>query len=289
MEGNSLWSRYAEFHRAQVSSMDMDPVYPVLKEIQAEKSRESAVWLTFLHVAYYHMGSALKAWEQFQEPMLLSEEMLKLPCGTERRNHRKPERLKSHIESLVEIADEYGGLANWIDSYVSADPMWSWSNLQVVLTAPWGNGRWAAYKTSEMLWKVNGYRLKAIDMGHEYSSGPREGMKLLFPDAPTGSSPDEVQYLDALGDLIVEKLMSEGIEASVETVETSLCDFHSMIKGRYYTGIDIDHMQEQLISVPSGLTAAAFAARKKVLPNVYLGELNGWVGVRKEKKNEGRS
>jgi len=285
MKNHDIWDRYLTFHKAQVSSMDMDPVYPVLREIGSSAEKKSAVWLTFLHVAYYHMGSALKAWEEHPFPAKLNKSLLKLPCGIERRNHRKPERLESHINSLVEISNEYDGLDRWVDAYISGDPRQSWSNLQVVLTAPWGNGRWAAYKTSEMLWKVNGYRLQATDMGHEYSSGPREGLKLLFPDAPTGNSPEEVQYLDALGDLLVEKLRSNGAIASVETAETSLCDFHSMIKGRYYTGIDIDHMQEQLIEVKSGLTQKAFLARKLVLPNQFLGELNGWTGVRKELKN----
>jgi hypothetical protein len=285
MKNHDIWDRYLTFHKAQVSSMDMDPVYPVLKEIGSSAERSSAVWLTFLHVAYYHIGSALKAWEEHPFPAKLNKNLLKLPCGIERRNHRKPERLESHINSLVEISNEYHGLDSWIDTYISGDPRQSWSNLQVVLTAPWGNGRWAAYKTSEMLWKVNGYQLQATDMGHEYSSGPRDGLKLLFPDAPTGNSPEEVQYLDALGDLLVEKLRSGGAIASVETAETSLCDFHSMIKGRYYTGIDIDHMQEQLIEVQSGLTEKAFLSRKSVLPKQYLGELNGWVGVRKELKN----
>jgi hypothetical protein len=285
MKNHDIWDRYLTFHKAQVSSMDMDPSYSVLKEIGKSSERKSAVWLTFLHVAYYHMGSALKVWEEHPLPVMLNKRLLKLPCGIERRNHRKPERLESHISSLVEISNEYDGLDKWVDAYIADDPQQSWSNLQSVLTAPWGNGRWAAYKTSEMLWKVNNYRLQATDMGHEYSSGPREGLKLIFPDAPTGNSPEEVQYLDALGDLLVEKLRAGGAVASVETAETSLCDFHSMIKGRYYTGIDIDHMQEQLLEVPSGLTEKAFLARKAALPNKYLGELNGWVGVRKELKN----
>lgn len=284
MKNHDIWDRYVKFHKAQIASMDMDPVYPVLKQLGSSVDKNSSVWLTFLHVAYYHMGSALKAWESHPTPEKLNKNLLKLPCGIERRNHRKPERLESHIDSLVQISNEYGGIDKWIDTYISGDPRQSWSNLQIVLTAPWGNGRWAAYKTSEMLWKVNGYRLQATDMGHEYSSGPREGMKLLFPDAPSGNSPEEVQYLDALSDLLVERLQASGAEASVETVETSLCDFHSMIKGRYYTGIDIDHMQEQLIEVPSGLTEKAFDARKLTLPNKYLGELNGWVGVRRELK-----
>jgi hypothetical protein len=47
-------------------------------------------------------------------------------------------------------------------------------------------------------------------------------------------------------------------------------------------------MQTQLLKVPSKLTDKAFEARKATIPNEYLGELNGWIGVRKEKQNDYR-
>jgi hypothetical protein len=71
----------------------------------------------------------------------------------------------------------------------------------------------------------------------------------------------------------------------METAETSLCDFYAMTRGRYYVGIDIDEMQEQLLRVPSDLTKWAFKARYESLPHDYLGELNGWEGIDKARKS----
>ena len=50
-----LLKDYLEFHKKQSYSTDMDPAYPVLKEIitALKLSKEQVVWLTFVYVAYY--------------------------------------------------------------------------------------------------------------------------------------------------------------------------------------------------------------------------------------------
>ena len=121
-------------------------------------------------------------------------------------------------------------------------------------------------------------------MGNANSSGPRKGLGLFFPGLPQGNSPTEIQYLDKLSEQVVENLQGKVSQVSMETAETSLCDFYALNKGRYYVGIDIDEMQEQLLRVPSDLTPLAFKARYETLPHEYLGELNGWEGIDKKRK-----
>jgi hypothetical protein len=43
-------------------------------------------------------------------------------------------------------------------------------------------------------------------------------------------------------------------------------------------------MQAQIEAVPSDLTPAALDARRRALPNAYLGELHGWSGTDKTRK-----
>ena len=162
----------------------------------------------------------------------------------------------------------------------------NWGILQDKLNTIWGNGRWASYKTGEVLWKVNGLNLQATDMGHAHSSGSRKGLELLLRNLPKGNSEKDIQVLDKISDNLVRYMENQGLKVSIETAETSLCDFNSMTKGKYYSGIDIDHMQEDLLNTKSIYTDLAFEGRKKTIPNEYLGELNGWTGVRKEKKKE---
>lgn len=282
----SLWADYAQFHEAQTQSRDMDPAYPVLKWFADSMDRDSGLWLTFLFVGYYHMGSALKAFSLYPTPTVPAQEDLKLPIAQPRRSHRATLRFAQHLDSLCAKAEQHGGLGAWLDtSCVTTDPVINWKTLNNELTTVFGNGRWAAYKTAEILYKSHGFNLEVPDMGNANSSGPRKGLGLFFPGLPQGNSPSEVAQLDELSVKVVDYLQGKVSQVSMETAETSLCDFYAMSKGRYYVGIDIDEMQEQLLRVPSDLTALGFKARYETLPHTYLGELNGWEGIDKKRKS----
>ena len=281
-----LWEDYANFHGIQTYSLDMDPIYPILQEFNSDLSVERGLWLTFLYVSYYNLGSALRVFSIYQEPVVPPEQLLKLPCGTERRGHRTPLRLAMHLDSICVKAEKHGGLHPWISSFiVEGDPIASWKSVNAELQTVWGNGRWAAYKTCEILWKCNGFPLAAPDMGHENSSGPRHGLSLLYGNnLPTGNTPGEIEHLDGLSLDVVGFLQERGLTAAIETAETSLCDFHALHEGRYYSGINIDEIQEALNKIPSDLTFWAFSARQKRFPHEYLGEISGWDSVDKARK-----
>jgi len=281
----SLWADYAQFHEAQTQSRDMDPAYPVLKWFADSMDRDSGLWLTFLFVGYYQIGSALKAFSLYPTPTVPDQDTLKFPIAQPRRSHRATLRFAQHLDSLCAKAHKHGGLGAWLDTAVtSQDPIENWKTLNNELATVFGNGRWAAYKTAEILMKSHGFNLEVPDMGNANSSGPRKGLGLFFPGLPQGNSPAEVARLDDLSAEVVEHLQGKVSQVSMETAETSLCDFYAMTKGRYYVGIDIDEMQEQLLRVPSDLTHLAFKARHDTLPHQYLGELNGWEGIDKNRK-----
>lgn len=278
---------YAAFHAESVASNEIDDVYPVLKEFHRLRNTEteSAVWLTFVYVAYYNMGTALRVYEQHPNPELpLLELRRKVSIGTERRAHRVPERLDHHLMHLLSLADSNGGLWRWVSGYVTDNRVESWNNVVAALETIYGNGRWAAYKTAEMLWKIHGLPLQAPDMGHAHSSGPRKGLALLYDGLPAGHAKSDVATLDAVSNDLLNKLTDLGVQASIEEAETSLCDVHALAAGDYYLGMDIDAMQENLLKQPCGLTHQMFEARRNVIPNHYLGEINGWDGVDKNRK-----
>jgi len=143
-----------------------------------------------------------------------------------------------------------------------------------------GNGRWAAYKTAEMLQKVADLPVEAPDAGHRYSSGPRKGLQWLEPDCPEGQDDATVAELDRLTEKWQELLQ----EPDIAQVETSLCDFNSLVKGRYYLGHDIDSMQHAFThdKIADRLPREAWAAREAVFAPELLGELNDWTGVRRD-------
>lgn len=276
---------YALFHRLAVETRDVDPTYPVIRHVQSSaSSTEARLWLTFLHVAYYHLGSALRVWSLVPTPGAVPGDLFKLPCATERRGHRDPRRLERHLLSLLEKAEQHGSLSSWLSDRLPNDPCRAWDVLTERIMSVWGNGRWAAYKTCELLWKVNGLPLRAYDMGHAHSSGPRQGLGLLYAGLPAGNSKRDVEQLDGLSQILIDKLSGLGLAAAVEEVETTLCDFHALADGRYYVGHDIDQMLAQLRAVPGDAIELALTARQHTLPSAYLGELGGWSGVQDNRK-----
>ena len=288
IKDQSVFQDYLDFHKAQMLSQDIDPVYPVLKYTldSLQLSTDDKIWAILCYVAFYQIGSGFKTFEQCPKPEV-PYASLTLPCETERRNHRVQERLKKHFESIVDVYFWSGSLESYFTKGFDNDSKTNWLVVNERLMKLWGNGRWAGYKTAEIFMKVLDFDVEPTDMGHNGASGSRRGLELLFDNVPTGNTENEIWKLDKLSEQLVQTMNNRGYHATLETAETSLCDFNSKTKGRYYTGIDIDKMQIAIKEVPSKYTDLLFEARKGTLPNDFLGELNGWDGVRKDVKLRG--
>ncbi len=273
------WEDYIKFHELALQTRDVDPTYPVLKQLAKYHglTAEDRIRLVMRFVAYYHLGSGLASFLGEDGP---------LPCATERRGHRDDRKLQKHLRALRDVEAAPGGWEGWISKAIqgSAGPREAWGKLNDALLEIWGNGRWASYKTAEILWKVCNIRVEATDMGHAHSSGPRQGLDLLFDGLPRGNSAEVVAALDKISNRVRMRLIGAGLQAPVEEVETTLCDFHALATGRYYVGHDIDQMLRQLLDVQSGWTRSALDARFHTLPHQYLGEIYGWTGPDADRK-----
>lgn len=278
---------FYRFHGIQVRSKDMDPAYPVLRDISRLcVSVEERVWLVIVFTAYYHMGSALRAFQETSNPRFAADAALDLPVATERRGHWHRPSLHRHLSAVQEIARTAdGGLSGYFLNGLRGElPEDAWRQVQHRASKIPGNGRWASFKTAELVQSVVGLVSSAPDMQHAHSSGPRRGLGLLYANLPEGNDSGSVSRLDSLSRDLVRDMRSRGVpDVRTETVETSLCDFHSMVKGRYYPGHDIDRMRIQIDAVPSTYTSRAYEARLRTLPRAYLGETGGWDGVSRER------
>jgi len=280
---------YVRWHAAQVTSGDIDPVYPVFDELaRAWRLRnEERAWLVFLHVAWYHPGSTLVAFARVPSLAAMPRTaeglaelgLLDLPCNTERRGHRTRSMLAAHLLQVAEVYRDAGGAHSWAMAALDgAAGTAGWTRLFDALTTLRGNGRWAAYKTVEMLQKVVGLPLVAADAGHAYSSGPRKGLVDLGLGVD-GNDSAAVAELNRRTDLLAAYLG----EDDLAQVETSLCDFHSLVSGHYYLGNDIDSMLGDWLSTrlpPRAIPAEAWDAREARFASGLLGEHGGWQGVR---------
>lgn len=290
---SQLMDDLARFARYQVATADIDPVYPVLRALYGANpnwSSEMRLWHTLLYVAYYNLPSGYRAFAYVASPEnvhMLPVEVLKLPTGVERRGLRGGFHMQEHLYSLAEHWRAYGhSWESFLQSGFATDRCENWSTLQRTLQRVKHNGRWAAYKTGELLQKVHNFPVEPTDMGMAFSSGPRWGLAQFFGPVQ-GNDREAIDYLDTQAEVLNRYLMSEyGLDLGIEELETILCDFHSLMRGRYYVGKDIDEMQAQIL-VHEGASSrrlhALWTARAAALSPLYLGERTGRRGIDRDR------
>ncbi len=302
-EGKKTFRDLVRFGRHLVASKDIDPLYPVLRYLQKDLEYEQAVWHTFLYVAWYNLSSAQSMFDRYPDPnprilKRIQTAQRQLPTGTERRASRGG-KVALHLASYMDTLKNY---QNHIDYYRKGITPWplipksetekhlhdNWQHMNSRLQELYLNGRWAAYKHLEVLRRVNHMPFTAPDMGHQFSSGPREGLAMLYGEVP-GQDASTIALLDSQGVDLQRRLAERGLKMDIEEVETLLCNWKSTVKGKYYVGHDIDEFQEQIDKAKAEgflrneQARALYEARQASLPNQYLGELNGWRGVDKSR------
>ncbi len=309
--GHDFWKRkqgrekdtmkdFIAFSKRQCVSLDYDPFHPMVIELMKPLSKEEGFWLSTLYMAFYNMGSA---WLAFANTPLLTElqpDIVKLPVGVQRRNLRGG-LIAKHISLFIKSVKKYGSIEKLMTADFTGDMVKDWCVLQDNLNALWGNGRWASYTAGELYQKANGVPVFPKDIMNDGSSGPRTGLQFVMGEVKAKGK-DALEELDAKADELF-KLTKKRIKPNVPflpkghydyaMMESLLCDFNSLRKGRYYVGRDIDRMQERIVKaelhakelgVDTDPLKKVWKVRKKVFDHRLLGELHDWDGRTKYAK-----
>lgn len=288
MPSRKLYEDVKTFARAMLESRDLDPLYDVLRELYVamDLDEERALWFTTLYLAYYNLPSALTAFwylpldDAYEllhgagEPQALTA----LPMATERRNLRIGGKVVLNLQSYLGWVAVFGSQRLFLRQRWGDNPERNFLAFWDTAQSVWGNGRWAAFKWADLLKNVHGWNLAAPDMRMAFCSGPKEGLQLLY-----GYPTEDVPTLDRMGADLRERLAADGLNLDWEELETVLCNFKSLYKGKYYVGHDIDELQERIDLSGRFLgldeRARLYRARQASLPAAYLGERHGWHGI----------
>lgn len=86
-----------------------------------------------------------------------------------------------------------------------------------------------------------------------------------------------------------EAVKAAGGDDNITKLETSLCAYEKFFKGTRYNGYYADRMLEETLKMMGNMefrsaAQAVMRARSKTISHKYLGERNGWNGIRKEQK-----
>jgi len=279
------WERFVAFAEALVATGDLDPASVLLKGLADhwDLGTEGRIRLVMLWIAYDHTASVLHFWERhgFPDHRPIPLDLLRLPTSMERRGHRSPRALQRHLEAL-------GARDSWSRTIqklmVSGAPRASWLNVvDYVATIP-GNGRWSSFKAGEMLVEVAGLPLDAPDCRHGESSGPRTGLGLLLPEtaAFAGNDEETVAWLDLQTRNVRDALEAAvGYKVPMHQLESILCDYQAMLRGRYWIGHDIELQRQEMEAsrfLDGKMKALAYQVRAECFPAALLGELGALDG-----------
>lgn len=285
MTSPSLFSDFCRFAQFQVDSWDIDPMYPLLRELYALDglAEEVALWRTLLYTTFYHVGTAAALWERYPEPGTLgAPPAVPLATGVERRGFRGVDGNRAafaNIQQTLEQARSVGGLSAWVRGAAEHGGSFGWDAVRAQFQSIRGNGPWASYKWADLLKNTHRFSIDASDLGvggGSDTAGPIPGMVKLTGRPWRQCATDRGLHAELLAAARAGGVALSGLDQ----LETVLCDFNSLVKGGYYAGHDLDLQMTQLEGAP----AALWTARAAAIPASARGEVSGWSGVNKTRK-----
>jgi len=282
-------ARFAQFSIEHKRTGDIDPVYPVLRKVQGlrELSMVDSIWHTLIYLAWYHLGSAEQVFQRYPKPAVIREPIVGLKTGIERRGMRGNNKAVEMLNYLVETRSP---LDQWLNDMIHAVTyeicdgvieQTRWDLVYLDLMETRHNGTWAAFKWCDLVKNVLGYPISSPDIGlggKGKNAGPVPGLARL-----TGLSWKECANDVELQRTVYAHFLALGVPwEGMEEFETALCDFNSVIKGRYYVGHDLDKQMEDFRDLPESSQEIYWRARELSFPHSALGEAGyKWNGVRK--------
>ena len=265
----------AVFARAEVRAGDIEPWAAVLaawRTAGGPPSFEEAAWAVKCYNAFDDLGSAFRVvavavntdqWRCAGEATRAA--VAALPCGRERRNLRGGGRMLRHLDSYVaalggrtQAGFLFEPVPRGAGEAAGFDALMGYMRRHV-----WGTGRQSGFEWAEFAGKALGVPVRA---GHGClweSSGPRQSLEAIY----NAGRPARSQYqLDQWAADCKAALGRAGAPLDWWDLETVICDFNVMRKGRYYPGQHLAMITAEIDGCPEPWRTGLRAAYRAVIP-----------------------
>lgn len=250
MNKTNIWKDFDVFSRALITSKDVDPVYPFVKNYLRLNKDVEGEWFIFLYVMFYSLDSAIKITREFPLPGSFSENLFRkmrkeghvTKFGHERRGSAR--NVDNQIKMVGAIVDMCSDIALHQIGEFQSPLLDSNQDFRDSVAAMPFHGGWAAFKIAELFEKSLGYKQFEIpDLGLDgrdpnSNDGPVSGLRWLF-----GREEKFSQKWFPIWNRFGENL-AKGWGTGMGEVETCFCKFHKFVTGKYYIGHDIHEFLE---------------------------------------------
>lgn len=257
--------KFGDFCSQMLVTRDYDPNYFIVKGVVESRgySEEEIFRYCITFNGFYWFNSADLF---FQDNSL---DPSKMKHGTSRRGFRGTRKVIDFINAGMRLRDfvlrgKFRGETGWSEIYYS------------FMNGLPGCGPWSAFYLTDMMKVILGRPITSPNFGHLGSSprgtGPNACLSYI-----TGIPIEKLIGNEPLHKQIYLETLERTPWTGMEEMESCLCNYLSLHKGKYFVGRDIDRQ----IPMLKGMAPEFWAARKKYFPHEMLGELHGWDGIRK--------
>ena len=293
------WHRkmYAEFCRLEVASGGPDPCLDIVAASCKGIDKQIAAWRAGCHVNTWVIASGAMIWHKYPEPADILLEQLEdliewLTVNKEGLPARRDRRAVYDKKKMAQCAITY---ATWVIDELPSLYDASYEELwKSVSTNVRYFGRYATLKVLESLHRMGIVKAGAQDIRAQGAWSPRLTLAWLSPRNVEllnegGNKADVIRQVDAIAKASIDDVKNRnGLELGWYQQEVLLCNYRQGITWRHpgrshdselgYWHKTKNHWGEDKLK-----EAIAFLdIRQRLYPYVYLGELNGWEGNRKE-------
>lgn len=279
MSNTRIFKDFDVFSRALVVSKDVDPVYPVVKDILKHNSHFQPEWFVFVYVAFYSLETAIEMcnrWPTMED--FNSKEFVSLRLAKElnKFGHERRGTCRNPVNQI----ELFKAAKDFISKDIDSKSLKDRDNKhfrEVLMKRPW-HGNWASFKIAELFEKSLGWENLSIqDLGIDErdpnsNDGPVGGLRWLFGRENKYSS-KWFPIWNRFGERV-----SEAYGWDIGKTETCLCKFHKIMSGKYFVGHDI----QEFVDLKHVLLPETYS---DIMSSNFVGDF--WKGIKtleKEKK-----
>lgn len=280
-------AKFAEFCFYEKLTGGPDPHLTAVVKMSEDHTVAEALWRVACYVGVYNVPSAEAIWREWpfhaylKDPdafrRWLEAHWKGFRLRRERRTVKSPWKLSTYFRGYEQTLRDFDKLCR-----MDMEQAWSFA-----LSLP-HVGRYAATKLMECWYRL-GYVPELTDIRAKGGWSPRKTLAMLYPEYQMNElddSPQLVALAERLATEHLAKLRAAGHQISMFEMEVMLCEYKESIGTlRQYPGrsLDSELTYENAISPYWGTTSTEHLRIRSILhPHWSLGELNGWMGVRKE-------
>ena len=292
------------YHHAMQKTWDIDPAYPALQYIfeRYELNLEQCLWLCWLYAVTYCTPTLFYIYNEFPDfedieigrfQKWHDKNWSKLLYQTDKRHEKG--KLVGTLESYMKVLNGRTQREFYAET-ITDDTNESYTKLITEILPVKGFGRLTIFMLAESLKRCLGYNYEPISMDIPNALSSRNGLcYAINHDKVIDQKLTRTQVYDYENEVVslVKKLKENLYDIDPEltdifSVETTFCAYKGLFRKKRYIGYYIDRLQYEIEKMENNVkTGVDFTPlwdfRYECLIHDYLGELNGWSGIRRDK------